>query len=155
MAPLRLPYGGRAETVRWLFDPRVFLSICVQNAYNYSFLIELALQNKIQHKTETLAGAVAVRLPHGDCSIPVPFYGQPCDSRAGPYDYLKSLWSSCDFLFQNDQLKHCVLRMIAVRPACGARTRIMRCSYDVSMGYGLKPVSHLSCDRLIVCFCRE
>ena len=34
-------------------------------------------------------------------------------------------------------LKSCVLPTIAVRPACGDRRAIMRCSYDVSMGYGL------------------
>ena len=53
----------------------------------------------------------------------------------GPYYYCKSLRSSCDFLFQNDQQKPCVLRTIAVRPPCNARTGIVRSSYDVSTGY--------------------
>ena len=39
------------------------------------------------------------------------------------------------FLFQNDQQKPCVLRTIAVRPPCNARTEIVRCSYDVSTGF--------------------
>ena len=83
-----------------------------------------------------------MRLPHDDYSISVPFYGhytgtvrRPCDSRAGPYDHRKRLRSSCDFLFQNDQQKPCVLRTIAVRPSCDASTRIVRCSYDISTGY--------------------
>ena len=33
-----------AEIVRWFCDPRVFLGIHVPNVYNYSFLIEMALQ---------------------------------------------------------------------------------------------------------------
>ena len=55
----------------------------------------------------------------------------------GPYDNRKSIRSSCDFLLKNDQLKPCILRTIAVRPPCGARTGIVLCSYDVSTGYGL------------------
>ena len=39
------------------------------------------------------------------------------------------------FILQNDQQKPCVLRTIAVRPPCNARTGIVRCSYDVSTGY--------------------
>ena len=38
------------------------------------------------------------------------------------------------FLFQNDQLKPCILRTIAVRPRCGAHMGIVRCSYDVATG---------------------
>ena len=53
----------------------------------------------------------------------------------GPYDHRKSLRSSCDFLFQNDQQKPCVLRTIAVRQPCNACTGIVRCSYDMSTGY--------------------
>ena len=33
-APLRLPYVGRAEIVRWLCNPRVLLEIPVTNLYN-------------------------------------------------------------------------------------------------------------------------
>ena len=40
-------------------------------------------------------------------------------------------------LFQNDLLKSCVVPTIAVRPLCGARTGIVRSSYDVSTGNGL------------------
>ena len=42
----------------------------------------------------------------------------------GPYDYPKSLRSSCDFLFQNDHLKSC----FPTRSPCGrsARTVIVR-----------------------------
>ena len=65
------------------------------------------------------------RAPCGDLAIAV----------RGPYDHRKSLWSSCDFLFQHDQQKPCVLRTIVVRPPCDARTGIVRCSYDVSTGY--------------------
>ena len=39
------------------------------------------------------------------------------------------------FLFKIDRQKPCVLRMIAVRPLCDARTGIVGCSYDVSSGY--------------------
>ena len=53
----------------------------------------------------------------------------------GPYDHHKSQRSSCDFLFQNDQQKPCVLRTIDVRPPCNARTGIVQGSYDVSTGY--------------------
>ena len=62
-----------------------------------------------------------------------------CDDLAiavrGPYDHRNSLRSSCDFLVKNDQQNPCVLRTIAVRPPCDARTGIVRCSYDVSSGY--------------------
>ena len=62
-----------------------------------------------------------------------------CDDFAiavrGPYDHRKSLRSSCDFFVQKRPEKPCVLRTIAVRPPCDARTGIVRCSYDVSSGY--------------------
>ena len=44
-----LLYRGPAEIVRWLCNPRVFLGICVPNVYNYSFLIEIALQHVKQN----------------------------------------------------------------------------------------------------------
>ena len=71
----------------------------------------------------------------------------PCGNLAiavrGPYDHRKSLRSSCDFLFQNDQLKPCILRTIAVRPPCGARKGFVRCSYNVSTGNGLTILNFL------------
>ena len=65
------------------------------------------------------------RAPCGDLAIAV----------RGPYDHRKRLRSSCEFLFQNDQQKPCVLRTIAVRRPCDVSTRIVRCSYDMSTGY--------------------
>ena len=40
-------------------------------------------------------------------------------------------------MFQNDQLKSCVLHMIGMQPPCDARAGNVRCSYEVSTGYGL------------------
>ena len=81
-----------------------------------------------------------MRLPHDDCSISVPFYVH-CTGTvrylAGAVRLSQEPTVIVRFLFQNDQLKHCVLRTIAVRPPCGARTGIVRCSYDVSTGYVL------------------
>ena len=49
---VQLPYGGCAEIIRLLCDPRVFFGILVPKLYSYSFLIEMA-QNTV--KTETPA----------------------------------------------------------------------------------------------------
>ena len=114
-------------------------------------------KTKKQHRTETPADSkkfqiiwrphdhrgVAVRLPHDDCSISVPFYGhctgivrRLCDSRAGgPTIIARAYGHRATFLSKNDQQKPCVLRTIAVRPPCDARTGIVRCSYDVSSGF--------------------
>ena len=86
--------------------------------------------------------AVAVRLPHDNCSISVPFYGhctgivrRPCDSRAGALRSSQEPTVIVRLFLKNDQQKPYVLRTIAMRPPCDARTGIARCSYDVSLGY--------------------
>ena len=62
-----------------------------------------------------------------------------CDDFAiavrGPYNQARAYDHRATFLFKNYQQKPCVLRTIAVRPPCDARTGIVRCSYDVSSGY--------------------
>ena len=53
----------------------------------------------------------------------------------GPYDHRKSLRSSCNFFCSQTTRKPWALRTIALRPPCDACTGIVRCSYEVSLGY--------------------
>ena len=70
-----------------------------------------------------------------------------CDDLAiavrGPTIIARAYGQRASFLFKNDQQKPCVLRTIAVRPPCDARTGIVRCSYDVSSGYVSKILNFL------------
>ena len=152
---MQLPYGGRAEIVRWLCDPRVFWGIRVPNVYGYSFLIEMALQTcktMMQHKIDVRRphghGVVVVRLPHDDCSISVTFYGhstgtmrQPRDSRAGAGDLsiASAYGHRAIFWFQNDHLKSCVLRAATLRCHYGDRAMLLR------PVYGLQAYEFLIC----------
>ena len=119
------------------------LRICVPNMYNYSFLIEMALQTyKTKYSMrETLSQTlthpkVAARSWWGcrtmtaqySCHFTVSaltLCGNLGIATWGLYDYPKSLQSMYDFLFQNDHLKSCVLCMI------------MGCTYNVSEGFQL------------------
>ena len=80
--PVRLPYGGRAQMVRWLCDYRVVLGTRVPKAYNFIFLlvlsVEMAPKTKVgkwkrskKENVNTSQGGrtVIVRSPWGCCKI--------------------------------------------------------------------------------------
>ena len=141
-APVQLPYRIHMEIVCWLCKICVVLGISVPNMYNFS-KGRKAMRSKKVKDPQSQGGCMFMVWSTWGCHIMTAHIYWHCMGTVWllvmavrlPYDYFKSLRSSCNFLVQNDHLKSYNLHMISMRKSMLCPYGTVRCIYKVSKGY--------------------
>ena len=137
----RHPCGFRTEAVQRSYGGCVILMYFWKFVYQTCTTTHFYLRwhfKRVKQNTAYLRQLTQTLTHRKPAQFPYHFTGTaraPCGNLViavrGPYDYRKSLRSLRDFLLQNDQLKPCILRTIAVRCPYGNRAMLLRRVYGL------------------------